>query len=241
MFERIQKMKRDDFMRWYEKPRGNKKPLHDILAGGDWKDEPCFLIGGGNSLAGFDFERLRRARARVIVCNKGFMSVPFADIMVAMDSDFYSAIHKNTLGAEVKKRFLAFPGFKVWIDLNNYRMMNVHYVFRCSYPVINKKLKNGIFCGNNTGTGSLALAATLGCNPIYLLGFDMMITKGKGHFHDGYHRKMAESTPKTFIKHFNKLAPALKKAGIDVVNLNRQSGLRCFQFGEVENAIARSS
>lgn len=224
-------------MRWQERPRGNKKPLHSILPGQDWKDEPCFLIGGGASLLGFDFSRLLRTRARVIVCNKGFTHVPFADMIVAMDSDLYRAIHHNQLGQDVKRQFLEFQGLKVWIDLNNYRMAGVYYVFRENEPVIHKKVHAGVYAGNNTGVGALALACTLGCNPIYLLGYDMQLTKGKSHFHGGYHRKMTESTPRTFIHHFTRLKPAIVKRQIRVVNLNRRSGLRCFPFGEIEDAI----
>ena len=58
----------------------------EILPDGSWSGRRCFIVGGGPSLKGFDFERLRGER--VIAINKAFYDVPFADIVFAMDSPF---------------------------------------------------------------------------------------------------------------------------------------------------------
>jgi len=240
-------MKGDNYMRWFEKPKGTKIPLWTKLEAGAWSGERCFIIAGGTSLVGFDFDRLRRARERVIVCNRGFVEAPFADIMVSMDIDLYNWLEAREIGRTqeeqiaITKAFHKFKGFRVWIDMNNSTMnAPVHYVHRESRPVIHKRMKNGVFSGNNIGVGALCLAATLGASLIYLLGYDFYLQKSaegkikRTHFHSGYPRKMHDSHVKSFIKFFEMIAPAIRRRGISVFNLNRKSKLRIFPFADLK-------
>jgi len=233
-------------MRWFEKPKGSKIPLWTKLEAGAWSGQRCFVIGGGTSLSGFDFDRLGRCGERVIVCNRGFVEAPFADIMIAMDIDLYNWLEAYEIGrtreeqVAITKAFHAFKGLRVWIDMNNSTMKApVHYVYRESRPVIHKRMKNGIFAGNNVGVGALSLAATLGASPIYLLGYDFYLQKNekgeirKTHFHSGYPRKMEDSHVKSFVYFFNIIAPAIRRRGIEVFNLNRKSKLRAFPFADI--------
>lgn len=240
-------MKGDNFMRWFEKPKGSKIPLWTKLEAGAWSGQRCFVIGGGTSLTGFDFDRLGRCGERVIVCNRGFVEAPFADIMFAMDIDLYNWIEARQIGRTreeqiaITKAFHAFKGLRVWIDMNNSTMnAPVHYVHRESRPVIHKRMKNGVFSGNNVGVGALCLAATLGASPIYLLGYDFYLQKsGSGaikrtHFHSGYPRKMVDSHVNSFVCFFDMIAPAIRRRGIEVFNLNRKSKLRSFPFADLK-------
>ena len=79
--------RKQPFYHWKEQPRGTKKPLWNFLKAGAWADEPCFLIGGGPSLQGFDFAQLE-GKGRIIAVNRSFHYVPFADMMVAMGFAF---------------------------------------------------------------------------------------------------------------------------------------------------------
>lgn len=234
-------MKGDNYMRWFEKPKGSKIPFWTKLEAGAWHGQRCFIIAGGTSLCDFDFARLGRCGERVIVCNRGFVEAPFADIMVAMDIDLYTWLEAREVGKSreeqiaITKAFHAFKGMRVWIDMNNSTMQApVHYVFKESRPVIHKRMKNGIFAGNNIGVGALCLAATLGASPIYLLGYDFYLLKNKTHFHSGYPRKMADSHVKSFVTFFNMIAPAIRRRGIEVFNLNRRSKLRIFPFADLK-------
>src|SRR4030042_335661 len=40
------------------------RPFWEVMADGAWRGERCFIIGGGPSLPGFDFERLRGGARR---------------------------------------------------------------------------------------------------------------------------------------------------------------------------------
>ena len=234
--EYIELENKQPFYHWKEQPRGKKKPLWNYLKAGDWKDEPCFLIGGGPSLQGFDFAQLE-GKGRIIAVNKSFFYVPFADMMVAMDQQFYDWVTKGQLGTPIRAAFKTFAGFKVWIDSNNSTMNGVEFIFRWNLPELTNTMKQGVYCGNNTGVGALALACLLGCNPILLLGYDMGHRGRKTHFHSGYLTPQAPSTTQNFIKHFEMLAGQIARKGIKVINLNRNSRLKCFGFGDINDFL----
>jgi len=235
--------KNDPFWKFGGPPVGNKKPLWKELKEKSWEGEKCFVIGGGSSLRDFDFERLR-GKGRVIVCNKGFLYIPFADMMLAMDNDFYNNIvdgkilEERRLGLnrnEIRKRFYEFGGWKVWIDSGNYRYQKIHFVFKKNEPYVGKMIR-GIYTGNNIGVGALMMAATLGCNPIYLLGYDMYHSKYT-HFHGGYSRKQVQSHLNSFMKHFERIRGDLQKRGIKVYNLNPKSRLKGYPKIPMEEVL----
>ena len=228
--------RKQPFYHWKEQPRGTKKPLWNFLSAGDWKDEPCFLIGGGPSLQGFDFSRLE-GKGRIIAVNRSFHYVPFADMMVAMDQQFYDWVTKGQLGTPIQAAFKTFAGFKVWVDSSNSKMDGVHFVFRWNLPELTFHMKKGVYCGNNSGVGALCMACLMGCNPILLLGYDMGHRGRKTHFHSGYLTPQAPSTTQNFIKHFEMLAGQIARKGIKVINLNRNSRLKCFGFGDINDFL----
>ena len=173
----------------------------------------------------------------ILAINKAFLSVPFADMLFAMDTDFYSWLVDGKLGAAAQSAFAKFEGLKVWVDNSNFHFKHKEILFvkRSRIPELTKNLEKGIFVGNNSGVGALMLAAALGCNPIYLLGYDMNHRGKQSHFHSGYPRIQREGTVKSFIKHFGKVSGQLKANGFKVVNLNKRSGLRAFPFGDIDD------
>lgn len=224
-FKKIQNRQRP-FL-WTNPPKGTKKPIWSIFSRDQWLNEPCFCIGGGPSLIGFDYEKLKN-KGRIIACNKSFVSVPWAEITISMDRDYYFWLNDGTLGPEVTQAFKKFQGIKLWIDSNNTTYNGIFYIHRNQDPGLQKNLRNGIYTGNNTGVGALTLAYALGCNPIYLLGYDGKHQGKKTHHHSGYPRKQYEGTAQTFVKHFKMIAPLFEKKNVQVINLNPKSAIRCF-------------
>lgn len=229
---------------FFRHPKGSKKPLFSILKGGEWRGQRCFVIGGGPSLRGFDFTRLEN-QGRIIVCNKSFLDVPFADMMIAMDTDLLRWINSGALGKnpvqkkDIQRRFAQFKGLKVWIELGNNRMDGVHYVHSFRKPQVNRRFNQGIYTGNNTGVGALMAACTLGCNPIYLLGIDGKHEGKRSHYHSGYPRPQLPQTMKSFINNFGYAAKGIKKAGIRVINLNPRSAVKCFPFSTIDKVLKK--
>jgi len=214
----------------YEKGR----MLYDILPDEAWKDQRCFIIGGGESLKGFDFSKLRNEL--VIGTNRAY-EVMDCTINYAMDNNIYRWITKGELGQEAKKRLEDFKGIPVWLDSAGYDYPRGIFILNKSGNHKNTyAMKEGISSGTNAGFGALNLAVCLGANPIYLLGFDMESKEGKQvWWHDGYPENQVDRVYESFILDFKRLAPELKEKGIRVINLNPKSKLKCFEFGKFED------
>lgn len=213
------------------------RSLHRVLKDGAWAGQRCFLVGGGPSLTGFDFSRLKGER--VIAINRAFVECPFADILFFMDkSRFYKWTMDGKFGDKAKQAFINFKGHKVFLYMNH-EIKDVLYIPRAGRAGVPVSLKDGIHHGTNSGYGALQIAICLQANPIYLLGYDMqheISEEGKeiANYHRAYPRQPPEKTTHSFIKGFNDLKEELDDQGhpARIINLNPDSGLRCFEFGD---------
>lgn len=222
--------------RKYGYPKGDQKPLWKRIKAQAWHGQRAFIIGGGPSLIGFDFSRLEN-QGKIVVVNRAYLDLPFADLMVALDPNLYMWIHDGTLGKEALKRFQEFQGLKVWLGGESHNMKGVYFVYRIRYAELAKNLAHGVHSGNNSGVGALMLTATLGCSPIYLLGFDARHQGRKAHYHSGYPNIQHRSTAKSFARYFAPTAKILKKHGVRVFNCNNKSNIRCFPFCDIEKVL----
>jgi len=202
--------------------------LSNILPGRPWAGERCFIIGGGESLKGFDFESLRGEK--IIAINRAVEYVPFADIMFCLDQKLYGLYSQHNAKLNWQA-FESFRGLRVWVEAPGGNYGNdVLLVKMKGKHGLADNLARGIFTGGNSGYGAVQLAVALGAKQICLLGFDM----NQGNFHSGYPSPGGDPETRGWIDGFNELAPKLEVAGIKVINLNQQSKLRCFPFGELK-------
>ena len=234
----MEKMRNERFAKDWGKPlNGNKKPLINILSDNAWRGETCFLIGGGPSLRGFDFERLR-GRGRIIAINKAFMDAPFADMMFSMDHRFYKwlriGIRRNM--DDAKEQFANFAGIKCWVDIDNAHYDDIYFVVGKRGAEMAVSIADGIPPGNNSGYAAIQLAMCLGCDPIYLLGYDMSHDAGVSHYHGGYPIAQREITVVRFRHKFESVAQRILKR-TNVYNLNPDSALRCFPFANIDDVL----
>jgi hypothetical protein len=189
----------------------------------EWTGKRCFIVGGGPSLKGFDFSRLRGER--VIGINRSFEFVQ-TDLLYFMDHSFYRDVHE----LESWKRF---SGVRVAPSPLSQELKfdaSVHLVWRRMGIGLHRGIEEGVYAGTNSGLGALMLAATLGCNPIYLFGYDMS-TDGGTHWHSGYKNQAQEAMSlliRDYIRDFVQVSSVFTGTGIKIVNLNKQSGLHCF-------------
>lgn len=217
------------------------RSLHTVLPDYSWSNQKCFIIGGGPSLKGFDFERLR-GKGRIIATNRAYLDCPFADMLVFMDkSRFYRWAMENKLDKRSKKKFEEFEGIKVYIYMSH-DIPNVFLVPRAGKYGLSTSLEEGIYIGTNTGYSALQIALCLRANPIYLLGYDMKYEKNEkgkpvGHYHNTYPEQQEEQVVKDFRKGFMDLAPELKMRGLRIINLNPDSDLKCFDFQKPEEVL----
>lgn len=214
------------------------KVFAEYVRDGTWKGRRCFIIGGGPSVKKVNLDLLRGELT--IGINRAYELLD-PSILYGVDGQMWGWVEQGKCGEESKRRFNAYRGYKVWMAL--------HKVFPPDFYLIDVDDRGGYKIGstkllafkNNSGYGAINLAAALGANPIYLLGFDMQGTKqGKQKWwHDGYPVDYGENIYKTYIKEISKFAPVLKKAGFEVVNLNPKSALKCFTFGDYKKVVAR--
>ena len=208
------------------------KPLSEILPDGAWRGEPCFIIGGGPSLQGFDFDRLR-GRGRIIAINRALEFVPFADIIFFMDWKLYKRYHEQPANRALWDRA---TGIKVFLNLMGRKVEDVRSVRSRGRAGISNSLASGLYHGSNSGFGALNLALTLKAAPIYLLGYDMRQAHGRTHFHSGYGTRGHGGVCQAFLKPFLALEPKFKAMN-QIVNLSRSSALRIFRFGDIEEVL----
>lgn len=207
-----------------------------------WAGQRCFIVAGGPSLIGFDFNKLQGER--VIAINKAFVDIPFADIQLSMDKQFYFWLtDPKKANVEMQEAIVKWPDFqghKVWVKMPGVDVLKgVECVKFAGNEGLSTSLEDGIYAGSNSGYAAINLAVALGANPIYLLGYDMKHdAKGRSHYHGGYTKPQKTNQLHLFSKKFPKLAEDARKRGIKIVNLNRRSALNCFEFGDVDGVLA---
>jgi len=215
------------------------RPFADIMPDGAWAGERCFVVGGGPSLEGFDFERLR-GKGKIIVINKSFLDVPFADILFFMDGSkttFYGLVHRGKLAPDALDKWKEFKGHKVYMNLVGRQFDDVYSVRALGRAGVSTSIKHGLYYGNNSGVGAIGLAICLRANPIYLLGIDCKYKDGKSHYHSGYFDKKPEWAYRGFTKDFARMNRVISRTKYKVINLNPDSGLRCFPFSTIDEVL----
>ena len=207
-------------------------PFHEVMPDGAWRGEPCFVIAGGPSLRGFDFERLR-GRGRVIAINRAIEFVPFADIGFFMDNKLYKRLHEP----RYRDAWDRFEGRMVFLDLVGRDYDDCYHVRSLGRVGLSASIKHGLFHGNNSGVGALNLALCLRASPIYLLGYDMRHMGGRAHFHDGYGAQPNERTVRGFVRDFERQEAYVRKLEARIINLNPASGLRMYPFSTIDEVL----
>lgn len=218
------------------------KRISDIFEPGMLENVRCFIIAGGPSVKNLDFSLLENEFT--IGINKSFLKFN-TDICYMMDWSLY--------------RYVSYPGVKqeqkeineIWINYKGYKVFlcprekrrfekDVYIVDRASERKLNKDFKQGIFPGRNSGLGAIMLAILLGSTEIYLLGYDLKISKKETHWHNGYAYQDATSFSKRldmFKKEFEVLSKDVEEQNISVVNLNPESTLECFPKDTLDNVL----
>ena len=181
-----------------------------------WRGEPCYVVGGGSSLEGFDWEVLNGLN--VIGCNAAFYQGP-ATIPITLfgDANFLFQ-HRAGLENYVKGGGTVFT--------NSRRCKNIP-----SWLVVTRKhIKglsiDGLAWNGNTGASAINLALLFGANPIYLLGFDMCLSKDgtRANFHNAYSHLPNKKAYTRFKRGMNWLKRDMNKLFPDVQVINLEDG-----------------
>lgn len=198
--------------------------------------DKIFVIGGGPSLAGFDFTRL--TNAHTIAVNKSFLSVPNLDYFISVDFTFLQKINRNqfkTLSAT--KIFVADLSYPFLKEVDG-RIMDTRFnlIYRLGdYDMIVKSRKKegmgltfkDFRTGKNSGFCALQLAVILGFKKIYLLGMDLC-SSSSTHYHNGYGEEKKQFNKKLeeyFIFFEKGLSELRDKSDVEVFSCSKKSKL----------------
>jgi len=192
-----------------------------------WKGETVVILGGGPSLTGKDVDYCK-GKARIMAINNAYLIAPWADVLYACDSLWWSH-HQPYL--------TTFSGQKWTCSKeagDRYKLNCVAYKFETSVS-----FRPGIIhLGSNSGFQALNLAVLFGVRRIILLGYDMSNQDGNTHWHGNHPVGLRKSSDyQDFIAAFNSAFWDLTRAGIEVINCSRFSKLLCFRREVITNVI----
>jgi hypothetical protein len=189
----------------------------------EWAGQEAYLIGGGPSLKGFNFQLL--AGKNVIGCNDAVHLGP--EIVHTLVFGDVSWWNKN-------KHIL--PKFTGRMVTNSPSVLP----FRIPNLLKCKRQRDGIHKGSTLGwnysTGALAinLAVSLGAAKIYLLGYDLARVGNASHWHNHNPKQIYDFSFRRFIDGFNTVAKNLPQ-GVQVFNVsNGTTRLTCFPIMSFE-------
>ena len=199
-------------------------------------NDVCFVVGGGPSLGGFDFNQL--ASFDTIAVNKAVEYIDNPTYFITTD---YSYFNKASLPIEKIKQktqhtyFVAnmthgYMSYKDGSVVDTRR--NFVYEDLYQYTGVIESNKNDGFGstltdfsnGSNSGHCGIQLALLLGYKKIYLLGFDLN-ADGQTHFHQSY-RDIDQKSFKNKVKNYAViLNDALKEynGSQEIINLSSSS------------------
>ena len=199
--------------------------------------DEVFVVGGGSSLANFNFNLLRNKET--IVVNKAILDVPKPKNFVTVDYTFIRKVGRNWLASQpVSKFFVVDMAHSFMKKINNRYVdtrMNLVYENLDIFDIVIESHKqegigyrfNDFRTGVNSGYCALQLAVVLGYKRIYLMGFDLC-SGSTTHYHRGYGESKEKFNKKlsTYLKYFILgLKQIQLRSNIEVFSCSKMSGL----------------
>jgi hypothetical protein len=197
---------------------------HSPVSAPYWHDKPVYLIGGGPSLKGFDFERIR-GKGILLGVNRSAFDAP-CNVVFSLDSTWIRHNYKTVDKADFDEKILAVsPNYA----FHEYPTKTVQYIYKMRNHGLSS-IPSQIF-GVNSGYAALNLAFLKRAKIIYLLGMDMNVSDPeKPHWHGSYKwQNFANHRYYNKWKNdFDFASIQLDKAGIKVYNCNPNSSIESF-------------
>jgi hypothetical protein len=189
-------------------------PRRDSFIGND-----VFVIGGGPSLRGFDFSRLKGRNT--IGCNAaGFLGNDVCNVLFFADHNWFSTY---------QERVCEFAGTVVTDcpDMRDNRPGWMYYLPRATFPGVFKDALGG----GNSGSAAINLALIMGAKRVLLLGFDGALAADGS---PNWHNDDIDAPNANVYPYFERAHAAIARGlehefpGTEVINLNPNSKIGCF-------------
>jgi hypothetical protein len=206
----------------------------DIIAPPYWDDRPVVIVGGGPSLRGFDFRRLRAVNATILGVNQSCFDAA-CHAGISIDRDFLL----NSFGR--LRVFMATRPFYLGRPPGSWKQRYPNCIHISALALAG--IPDGIdrVHGCTSGHAALCLAALKLARKVILLGFDYRALEGAHHYHKGYpwFQPLAnEQSWKVWAQHYDETKADLDARGVEVINGSEYSLITAFPRMTVERALA---
>ena len=179
----------------------------------------CYIVGGGPSLTGFDFERLRGKT--VIAVNYSLKYCPFATYFLSADSGvIVTAAQAGFWGCDSTTT-------KVAIIDQGHKRYKYAKPYLCAYDCTYEPTRidgaisldpNVFASGACSGFSALQFSVKAGFGCIHLLGIDCWAQSGRRHFYSEGNDSAAARRLDEFASYFIQASPLLKGFGVSVIS-----------------------
>lgn len=202
-----------------------------------WDEGTVALIGGGPSLCGFDFNRLRRPGWRIVGINQSMFDVPFCHAGISIDRPFIQN-HRGRL-EEIAKRlelFLAWPKTRPM----PFPVPQATFLARIPRHGFSEEL-DSVHSLSTSGFSALNLALLKKAKRIILFGYDYGLRNGRHHYHDSHGRlynRIFDSQWGSWSMRYNRTVDQLKTFGVEVLNATPGSAIGAFPIISHDEALS---
>ena len=191
-----------------------------------WSDQPAYVLGGGPSLSGFNFEVLRGRN--VVGCNEAFTLGP-AICPVLLFSDIAWFRPRQEALKEYHK-----AGGEVFTQCQKMKQCDDALTWVRELKRLPRGLGvDGLGFGGNSGCSAANLALLLGAKTVHLLGIDCdSDTEGLTHWHKHYgEKRTSPGAFRLFATGWEEIKQDLPKVfpGRTISNLGLDSRLEVFE------------
>lgn len=185
----------------------------------EWDGRTVVCIASGPSLTQADCETVRAAGHPVIVTNTTFKMCPWADVLYAYDTKWWTQYHE-----EVK-------GFKGRLITSS--QVAVRYGVETTFGA------PWFRCFPNSGASAISLALAGGASKVVLLAFDAGTGPGgERHWHADHPGALSNAASiAKWPQQFEMVAKEAQKRSVPVVNASRRTLLKCFPIGELTASL----
>jgi hypothetical protein len=185
----------------------------------DWKGRTVVCIASGPSLTAEDCEAVRRSGHPVIVVNTTFKLCPWADVLFGYDAKWWAEYHE-----EVKRVFKG----RLISYAQSVRHLGVETTWNAPW----------FHNFSNSGASAIGLAVAGGASKVLLLGYDCQKTGGKVHWHGDHPAPLGNAKSMSrWPAHFQNVAIYANQQKVAVVNVSRETALKCFERQTLEQAL----
>ena len=198
-----------------------------------WDDKPVAVIGGGPSLLGFDFERLRGAH--VLAVKRKVFEIPWADAGFGVNMERYIEWRDRLAGVQ-SRVYWAVPEDQ--IGGIAYPSKNITLLKRLDGLGVSEN-PSEIYGGGTSTFGALQVCIHKRAKEIVLFGFDYDGNYDGGFLNFG-EKQRAQSAGHwaEWAEHFSIYVPHLRSRGVSIVNACPTSAIRCFQKVTLQDGVS---